>query len=284
MTDVFIDHLTILLAPREFDSLPSYWTSNFTVLDGGLHTSLASRMKLIAFRDGTYIELFSWTGKPPPQPTHPWANRPSGILDFALSAAAPSTPVTNRARLLSALDRADSSAAGGRGVLGVSYGALQPGGRATPAGEKVVWETLHPVYGDPERRRLEAPFWCHDVTERGLRVPFHDAAATTHPCGATGVAQVDVLVPEERVREYAGLYEAVTGAEAREVGADFVLETRTPFDVEGRQRVVVRGASEEERGERGVGFGGFALRVSADGREGRLGEEGTAIRIRLVRD
>lgn len=38
-TDVYVDHLTILLSEEDFDSLPLWWTDNFTVLDGGLHTS-----------------------------------------------------------------------------------------------------------------------------------------------------------------------------------------------------------------------------------------------------
>lgn len=38
-SDVYVDHLVILLSEEEFDSLPSWWTHSFTVLDGGLHTS-----------------------------------------------------------------------------------------------------------------------------------------------------------------------------------------------------------------------------------------------------
>jgi hypothetical protein len=36
-SDVYIDHLTILLNKEEFESLPPWLTDNFTILDGGDH-------------------------------------------------------------------------------------------------------------------------------------------------------------------------------------------------------------------------------------------------------
>jgi len=39
VSDVYIDHLTILLSKEEFESLPNWLTDNFTILEGGNHTS-----------------------------------------------------------------------------------------------------------------------------------------------------------------------------------------------------------------------------------------------------
>jgi hypothetical protein len=41
-SDVYIDHLTILLTEEEFESLPVWLTDNFTILEGGNHTSNVS--------------------------------------------------------------------------------------------------------------------------------------------------------------------------------------------------------------------------------------------------
>lgn len=75
--------------------------------------------------------------------------------------------------------------------------------------------------------RLDAPFFCHDVTDRILRVPYKDSpntdtntptdpakpnSITHHPSGAQGILSIDVLVPEGHVENYAKVYAAITGA------------------------------------------------------------------------
>src|SRR4051812_34205943 len=111
--------------------------------------------------------LFSWKGTPPT--THPWGLRSPGLLDFALSTAAPSTATSNWERLSNGFAQEN-----GDGQLGVAYSKPKPGGRKTPAGIQIEWETTHPEYSrgikTPDssyltKGRIEAPFWCHDKTE-----------------------------------------------------------------------------------------------------------------------
>lgn len=241
-------------------------------------------MKLIAFKDGSYLELYSWVGNP--TPGHPWSNRETGILDFALSSGLPSTATSNWTRLTKRLAEDN-----GDGQLGVKYGALKPGGRTTLDGAKLEWETLHAEYFDapksppaqyiPPGGRIEAPFWCHDRTERRLRTPFDDPKKTTHPCGATGLSQVDIIVPESLLKEYVQLYETVTGGQAEPsqdsalrdtVASGYIITLPSPVSADTSQRIWVHPPlnekDEESLKKRGVGFAGFNLKI-----EGQSGHD-----------
>ena len=46
---------------------------------------------------------------------------------------------------------------------------------------------------DMHRRLI--PFWCLDVTDLEQCVPLSESALTTHPCGAPGVAHIDLQAP-----------------------------------------------------------------------------------------
>lgn len=70
------------------------------------------------------------------------------------------------------------------------------GGRKRADGVDVKWAVTFPKGengGQESRGRL--PFFCHDVTERGVRVPLNEEK-TKHACGALGVRSLEVVVPD----------------------------------------------------------------------------------------
>jgi hypothetical protein len=97
--------------------------------------------------------------------------------------------------------------------------------------------------------RLEALFFCHDVTDRAFRVASDDdKTKTTHSCGAAGIVSCEILVPEGRIHEYLNLYEKILGSEAE--AKEEAARTSLKFDVgitNGVQRakVIVREARSE---------------------------------------
>jgi len=258
-----------------------------------------SRIKIIAFEDGSYIELFSWIG--PPSKDHPWGVKSPGLIDFALSVRAPSTATSNWERINRNLSHDH-----GDGQLGVGYGKLEDGGRKTPAGDELRWQTSRPEYCKDENTpldsynpegRIEAPFWCHDITERRLRTPFDDPAKTTHPSGAIGIRQIEVVVPSLLTPDYSRLYESVTGSKARRASGpttDGVPKSAYFFELSSavssnslRQILVKEPLRESDHKwlrERGIGFNGLAIQVR--GRDGHgvepLSPTGTGSRISLI--
>jgi hypothetical protein len=258
-----------------------------------------SRIKIIAFEDGSYIELFSWIGPPPKD--HPWGIKSPGLIDFALSVRAPSTGTSNWKRINANLSHDHRD-----GQLGIRYGELQDGGRKTPAGDELRWQTSRPEYSNDKNTpaesyspegRIEAPFWCHDITDRRLRTPFDDPAKTTHPSGATGIWRIEVVVPSSHIQEYARLYESVTGSKFfesveesphEESKSSYYFRVGSPVSPTAARGVLVREPFQESDHEwlreRGIGFSGLILQVR--GRDGHhtesLSSSGTGSRIKLI--
>jgi len=154
--------------------------------------------------------------------------------------------------------------------------------------------------------RLDTPFYCHDVTDRALRVPYADPAISTHPCGARGILSVEVLVPEASIDSYVMLYSAVTGAAANVHGGyryspttsvNFSLSVPNTEDSvmaelasKGRVGIEIRaprdGEDESWLQERGVGIREVRIFVPAQGAdevdERQLDTEGTGASLVLV--
>ena len=64
--------------------------------------------------------------------------------------------------------------------------------------------------------RLDTPFFCHDVTDRALRVPYAEKEISeTHPCEARGILSVEVLVPEAKIDSYIKLYTSILGVQPK---------------------------------------------------------------------
>lgn len=184
-----------------------------------------SRNKLILFADGTYIELLNWIDKP--AEFFDWAGKPPGLIDFALT-----TTTSSAQQTFDEVSQRLSSSGGGSSSgdndsdLGITYKTPLAGGRKRKDGKKVSWFVTKPKFENENAKgvprpldkwfptgRLDAPFFCHDVTDRAVRVPFQDGDVAKHPSGATGVLSVKVLAPADKVAAYAKVYQAITGVE-----------------------------------------------------------------------
>lgn len=100
------------------------------------------------------------------------------------------------------------------------------------------------------------PFFCHDVTERKVRVPVEEEEST-HKCGALGVVGLTVVVKDQQLlEEMRGVYRDVLGSEGREEDDGVVFEVGRVREVdrlnEGVRVVlrVARGEKEEKKVER----------------------------------
>lgn len=166
-----IDHLVIIVRDLE-TAAEKASAAGFTVVPGGEHGSGLSHNALIAFQDGSYIELFAFLD--PNAPTaNPWWTRlweGGGLADYAL---------------LSDDLAAETAAIQARGVDFPEPWNL---GRTRPDGERLEWHMA-----TPEKNGW--PFLIQDETPRTMRVP-HDTQEVTHANGAIGVAGVTIVVPD----------------------------------------------------------------------------------------
>ena len=190
-----IDHVVILvhdLAAATSD----YAALGFTVTPGGVHADGATHNALVAFADGSYLELIAFRRA---APDHIWwrhTTNGEGLIDFALLP-----------------DAIDEDVAAAR-LRGLDMTGPFSGGRERPDGVRIAWKTARPATPD-------LPFLCGDVTPRDLRVPT--GAARLHPNGVTGIARV--LVATRDLAVSAARYRALLGIEGTTVteGVSFEL-------------------------------------------------------------
>ncbi|KAK6382944.1 hypothetical protein LTS17_003614 [Exophiala oligosperma] len=303
------DHVILLLSTHDFENLPAWLSDNFNVIEGGTHAGGSSRNKLIIFADGTYIELLNWITEP--KEFFDWASKSPGLIDFALT-----TPQTAQETHAAVTKRLESAGGDGDGDGGLGIRFKQPlfGGRKRKDGQQCEWYVTKPMVDNeapnvpkPIDRyfptgRLDTPFFCHDVTDRNLRVPYTDTSISTHPCGAKGIMSVDVVVPEPRIKNYMKLYSSVTGADAKVHGGfrylpntnvSFALSSPNEKAMEGvKDRIGIElhaprdGEDEAWLKERGVGIREIRLYVPAAGEdevdERPLDSEGIGASLVLV--
>jgi hypothetical protein len=81
------------------------------------------------------------------------------------------------------------------------------GGRVRPDGQRVDWRTIR--FED-----ASLPFYCHDETDRSLRVPGGEQAV--HANGVTGVASI--AIPVGDVIAVSEVYRKLTGLDGNDVG------------------------------------------------------------------
>lgn len=273
---------------------------------------------MIIFQDGTYIELLNWIGKP--VEFFDWAGKNPGLIDFALTSSTQSAQETHAAVTR---DLEESSPSAGDGGLGVRFKEPLHGGRKRKDGQMVEWYVTKPRFdhGDTDDNnaesskvtrsppppldpknfvngRLDTPFFCHDVTDRSLRVPYAEPDIAQHPSGAKGILSVEVVVPREHLASYARLYASVTGVEPtvneEEEGGNegrVHLRLASPDEkaleaVHDRVGVVLRAPSgegdEEWIRERGVGIRALNIHVPGLKDETRLDGTGIGSSVVLV--
>lgn len=188
---MLLDHIVILV--DDFDLAgQDYADLGFSVVVGGEHADGVTQNSLVAFEDGSYLELLNFLT--PPSDDHVFArggHSAEGIIAFALLPDDISADI-NRARR-----------------HGLSIRGPLDGGRTRPDGMQVAWQTGSTI--EPE-----LPFLCADVTSRDLRVPH--GPAQRHPNGVTGIADVRVLVSD--LASVTGMYTALLGQDAQSAGDD----------------------------------------------------------------
>ena len=144
-----------------------------------------------------------------------WGKKHPGLIDFALSSIPPAAIHSHFEARVARLKNKD-----GDGGLGVGYTPPEAGGRTRNDGVEVKWKVSRPRFSTSVNTpddtlfpigRIDAPFFCYDVTSRHVRVPFQDKEKTTHPCGAVGVSGVEILVPMAKIEAYVKLYSSILG-------------------------------------------------------------------------
>lgn len=167
-----IDHLVIISADLD-KATSDAAQAGFTVVTGGTHKDGNTHNALIAFKDGSYIELIAPTdgieGK-----THRWFPRLAkggGLVDLCLLS-----------------DDLEADTARIR-ELGRHYTGPEENGRHRPDGVELRWKGSMPPGAVGERGW---PFLIEDVTPRENRVST-DPDETTHENGAIGIAGVTIL-------------------------------------------------------------------------------------------
>lgn len=205
-----IDHL-VIISPDLDQAVANATQAGFTVIPGGTHADGATHNALIAFADGSYIELIAPTNAAQGA-THRWfkrLDRGGGLVDLCLA----SDDLVSDVREISNRGRA--------------YGEAQENGRHRPDGVELRWKGSMPPGAVGE---TGWPFLIEDVTPRQNRVPG-DPDHVQHANGARGVGSVTVVVHD--LTEATGHYEAITGRSARTITppvADAPLATIIPFE------------------------------------------------------
>jgi catechol 2,3-dioxygenase-like lactoylglutathione lyase family enzyme len=164
-----IDHLVIAVKSLETAS-KDYTDLGFTVVPGGRHTGIGTYNSLIAFEDGSYLELIGFYE---PRDDHRWfapLQKGGGLVDFCLQTDdLPGDTV--------ALRRA-----------GIDMGEPEKRDRKRPDGKEIRW-VFSLARG---AHRGVAPFIITDETGRDERIPRERG----HANGVTGIASVTVVVED----------------------------------------------------------------------------------------
>ncbi|KAF9700195.1 hypothetical protein EKO04_001639 [Ascochyta lentis] len=180
-----LDHLILFLPvdpSTKFPKLPSFFSKNFTLTPGGIHTDHVTSNTLILLADGCYLELICFIDPSKPVNKHWWASglEKQGWIDWCL---------TN-----SSSPRESWEAIGGASG---SHAEPVEGGRKRADGVDVKWAVTFPKGengGQASRGRV--PFFCHDITERQVRVPLSEEK-TAHSSGILGVKELTVVVRDQ---------------------------------------------------------------------------------------
>lgn len=161
-----IDHVT--LAASRLEALTGAFAANGMASEyGGLHSNGVTHMSLVAFDDGSYVELISVMH--PGQPA-PWWNEHIVLEGGPCAWAVHADDVAIEKQRLEA-----------RGVM---VGEVTHRERSRPDGQTVEWEL---AYVGDQGAGATHPFIIEDSTPRELRVPKTESVAGSELTGVQGV-------------------------------------------------------------------------------------------------
>ncbi|KAK6863549.1 glyoxalase/Bleomycin resistance protein/Dioxygenase superfamily [Apiospora arundinis] len=226
-----------------------------------LHRDGVTENVLVFFADGSYLELIAFvdndTGEKG-RPGHRWGGQKEGsVIDWALTLLSdPSTgeeptdvPESTRAEFQE-IQRGMKATGAGR----IGYQDLVGGGRNRPDGEVLKWATSSAedaAAGKPLEPGV-LPFWCLDVTDRLLRVPYREQALAKHASGAVVVAVLQVAPPSSSASDLRPVYDVLfskvqQGDDSR--AGRWTVETPEPGHHKGGEvHLVEQGASRRKIG------------------------------------
>ncbi|KAF2626170.1 hypothetical protein BU25DRAFT_412003 [Macroventuria anomochaeta] len=253
-----LDHLILFLPVdpnTKFPKLPSF-EKNFALTPGGVHADNLTSNILILLADGCYIELVSFINPNTDVSKHWWA---TGVHQFGWK----DWCLTNNS------SPNDSwQAIGGKEG---SHDEPVEGGRKRKDGVDVKWAVTFPKGEDGgQKSRGRVPFFCHDITERRVRVPLSEEK-TTHSSGVLGVKEITVLVRDkELLKETGDVYAHLFGKEGVRRGDEVYFQTSRVKDVKGLDegaRVVLRLPKDKDEFKRlektGYWYGDVVLAATA---------------------
>lgn len=180
-----IDHLVILVDQLD-DAMETYRELGFQVIRGGEHPG-GTHNALVAFRDGSYLELiaFQEPERPHDHRWHRFLQTGGGLIDYALG-----------------VDDVPATVAKAQ-AAGLDYKEPVPGARKRPDGEQVAWRLGQPT----DTWTGELPFLIDDVTPRSVRVP--SGAEAVQPNGVIGMQGIVIAVRDlgESVDRFSRLFD-----------------------------------------------------------------------------
>jgi hypothetical protein len=178
-----IDHFVVVVPELEA-AIQSYGELGFTVIRGGKH-NIGTHNALIAFADGSYIELIAFLA---PVAGHPWydaMSKSGGIVDFCAQTDDLSADVATFRR------------------AGIAISDPNGMTRDRPDGYRLSWVLSIP--NAPFNGSV--PFLIKDETPRDERVPRE----RTHRNGVSGLANLTVAVAD--AAKIAGWYRIMLASE-----------------------------------------------------------------------
>jgi hypothetical protein len=185
-----VDHVVVVVSSLA-ETTKRFAAAGFTVTPGGRHDAIPTENALIAFADGTYLELLAARDAATRDELRAlraspgWERHLKGVSAVARRFLPALSGADGVADWVLRGERLERPAAALR-TLGVKASGPVAMARERPDGLRLAWELLLP---EP---RLH-PFWIADRTSRGQRVP--GGAATEHANGATGITAVGVRTP-----------------------------------------------------------------------------------------
>ncbi len=206
-----IDHVTV--AGASLENLRAALASlGLPSEDGGPHANRATRMALVSFQDGSYLELIAPQSSADPAALahHAWAG-------FIQADAGPCAWAVRVPDLAAEIARLKSA--------GIEVGAPQKGERQRPDGVRLAWETVAvgPGFGS------FFPFLIRDETPRRARAWPMGKPSAKNIAGVSKVviAVSDLAAATKRYRQAYGVPPPIKQVDAQ-FGAQLALVGGTP--------------------------------------------------------
>lgn len=221
------DHAIIAVTSLE-SANAAFEAMGFNVVTGGVHSGGLTHNSLVAFSDGSYLELMAPTDlqllDDPPEPGPGnylfLFDQGEGIVGLAFET-----------------DDIDAEVARVR-ARGLSMGEPQQGGRRREDGVELAWKTAFLT-------DAHSPFLLMDLTARNLRVRG-DPEAITHPNGAKSVVGIRQRVErlDDSVRRFETFFGAQSVSDSSDVGGSIAA-----FEL-GRFRLLLEESSDAPTAQR----------------------------------